>query len=819
MGYGLGVDLGTTYTAAAVRVDGAVEVVRLGSRRPEIPSLVFVRDDGEVLVGEPAERRGGAEPGRLAREFKRRVGDPVPILVAGAPYSAHALLARLLKEVHSTVVAGREEAPTSVTLTHPANWGSFKVDLLRQAVRLADLDRVELRTEPEAAAVQYAAGDRVRPGEIVAVYDLGGGTFDAAVLRKTATGFELLGEPEGIEQLGGIDFDEAVLGHVLGTLGSTLDGLDPEDEETTAALGRLRRDCIEAKEGLSDDTEVLIPVALPGLHTRVRLNRSEFEAMVSPALTDTVNALRRALRSASVAPEQLRSVLLAGGSSRIPLVSQLLGTAFGRPVVLDPQPEHTIALGAARLTGSAAGSSAGPVTGSTAPVRATARPTTPAAPGSRAPTLPSTGSPVPTPPPNFPPAAGPTTGAPVPTPPTGPPGSVSPVGAPVPTSPAAAGHARHPGAPVTAAPGGGPPGPDGGTPPVSPAAGPGTSQQRPPGEPRFAPGRAVTGEPVAAVPVTDPDRTSVLARVAVPPHPGGGRPTPGWTGQAPPVPARAGGGGWRRLPRWAVPALGGLGVLILLVVIGALVLSPDSGGERNPTGAGTGSPVTVPNVVGKPKAQAAAELAAAGLSPLESSAEPTGSCAPGTVTDQDPPGGGTADRQSRVTLRVCGDSPELRVPDELVGDSFTAVKAALEEKNLEVKRVDVADSAPAGQVIEVDPPSGTVVEPGSLVEVSVSKGRNTTPPRTTPPARTTVPDVLGWSEHQARDALEHAGLRPVVEYVDATMDEADRVTAQHPHAGERVNRGTRVTITVTRWTAPSTPPTPPSLAPDAAPGG
>ncbi len=354
MTYGLGVDLGTTHTAAALRVNGHVEVARLGSRRHEIPSLVFVRADGEILIGEAAERRGTTEPGRLAREFKRRVGDPVPILVGGSPFSAHALMARLLEEVLATVSKHQEAVPVAVTVTHPANWGPYKRELLEQSVRMADLEDVVLRTEPEAAAVQYAAGERVQPGEIVAVYDLGGGTFDAAVLRKTADGFELLGQPEGIEQLGGIDFDEAVFGHVIATLGDAAGRLDPDDEEVTAALARLRRDCVEAKESLSYDTEVMIPVALPGLHTRVRLNRSEFEAMIGPALAETVSAMRRALRSAGVTPSQLRSVLLAGGSSRIPLVAQLVTAEIDRPVVLDPHPEHSIALGAARVTGPAA---------------------------------------------------------------------------------------------------------------------------------------------------------------------------------------------------------------------------------------------------------------------------------------------------------------------------------------------------------------------------------------------------------------------------------------------------------------------------------
>src|SRR5690349_19458240 len=212
MQYGLGIDLGTTQTAAAVRVDGRIEIVRLGGRRAEIPSLVFVRPDGDLLIGDAAERRGEAEPARLAREFKRRIGDPVPILVGGVP--------------------------AVLTVTHPANWGPYKREQLDQALRLADTGPVLLRTEPEAAALQHATARRIGPGETVAVYDLGGGTFDAAVLRREGEGFLLLGEPEGVEQLGGADFDEAVFGHVLGVLGATIEGLDPDEPDVITALAR-----------------------------------------------------------------------------------------------------------------------------------------------------------------------------------------------------------------------------------------------------------------------------------------------------------------------------------------------------------------------------------------------------------------------------------------------------------------------------------------------------------------------------------------------------------------------------------------------------
>ena len=351
MTYTLGVDLGTTYTAAAVLRNGRAEMATLGTRSLEIPSVVLLREDGVLLIGEPAERRSLIEPARFAREFKRRIGDPTPVLLGGSPFSAHALMAHLLRGVVK-VIADREGGPPDHTVvTCPANWGDYKRELFDQAVTQADIGPVSVVVEPEAAAVHYASTTRVQPGEIVAVYDLGGGTFDAAVLRNTGDGFELVGDARGIEQLGGVYFDEAVFTWVVGHLGPSFSRLDPDDPSTVAAVSRLRRECVEAKENLSWDTDTAIPVALPNQRTEIRLTRGEFENLIRPALDDTVDAMRRALASADVTTDELRSVLLVGGSSRIPLVGQMLMSALGRPVAIDVHPKHAVALGAALLSG------------------------------------------------------------------------------------------------------------------------------------------------------------------------------------------------------------------------------------------------------------------------------------------------------------------------------------------------------------------------------------------------------------------------------------------------------------------------------------
>jgi actin-like ATPase involved in cell morphogenesis len=347
MAYYLGIDLGTTYTAAAAEQSGVVEALTLGNRRASVPSVVFLRDDGEILVGEAATRRAVTDPGRVAREFKRRLGDPTPVILGGTPWGAEMLMARLLRWSVDRVQEQQGESPRAIALTYPANWGPYKLDLLSQAARQVDLQAALLLAEPVAAATYYASQRTLAPGSVVAVYDLGGGTFDAALVRRTAVGFDIVGSPEGIERLGGIDFDEAVFAHVQAAIGDALDRLDPAQPSSQAAVARLRQECIDAKEALSSDTDVSIPVLLPALQTEVRLTRAEFERMIRPSVDETIVALRRCIRSAGVAPEDITAVLLVGGSSRIPLVAQMVGGELGRPIAIDAHPKDAIAYGAA----------------------------------------------------------------------------------------------------------------------------------------------------------------------------------------------------------------------------------------------------------------------------------------------------------------------------------------------------------------------------------------------------------------------------------------------------------------------------------------
>ena len=348
MTYRVGVDLGTTYASAAVvRGDGRPEVVALGNRGTVIPSIVLVADDGQLLVGEAAIRRAATEPHRVIREFKRRIGDPKKIERSGYSFSAEELMGEMLQAVLKIVNEREGGPPDHLVLTHPANWSDYKLNRLLDEFKDLSLPPFTTLTEPDAAALSYAQRRRVEPGGVVAVYDLGGGTFDAAVLRRTADSFEVIGRPTGIERLGGIDFDTAVMAHVNRYLDGVLDHVDRADPLVAAGMARLLSDVVDAKEALSSEPDVTIPVYLPGLRTEVRLTRVEFEAMIRPSLQDTIGAVRRALTSAQVTASDLQAVLLVGGSSRIPLVAQLVGAELGRPVAVDAHPKHAVVLGAA----------------------------------------------------------------------------------------------------------------------------------------------------------------------------------------------------------------------------------------------------------------------------------------------------------------------------------------------------------------------------------------------------------------------------------------------------------------------------------------
>lgn len=346
--YALSIDVGTTFTAAAIWRDGRASTLTLGDHADAIPSVLYLRDeDGTFLVGAAAERRAIADPGRVAREFKRRMGDDVPMVLGDQEFTSTELTGHVIRWV-ADLAAGREGSPPShVTLTCPASWGDYRRRLMTEAASVAGLDAVGVMTEPGAAATYYASLNRLEPGATIAVYDFGGGTFDAAVLAKTTDGFDLRGVPDGNNELGGVNFDAAVMRMIAADAGITFSPFEFAYPIAAAAQAQLHARAVDAKEALSTDLFVDVPVIMPGMNRTVRITRERFEDAVRDDVLETVDKLRETVEHADVEPAMLSAVLLVGGSSRIPLVAELVRAELGVRTVVDAHPKLAVCLGAA----------------------------------------------------------------------------------------------------------------------------------------------------------------------------------------------------------------------------------------------------------------------------------------------------------------------------------------------------------------------------------------------------------------------------------------------------------------------------------------
>ncbi|MFC6014662.1 Hsp70 family protein [Plantactinospora solaniradicis] len=349
MPYVLGIDIGSTATAAAVvRLRGNAwdppEPVRLGAVDHTVPSVLLMSSNRSITVDDPDEYHGQIDSGWIARGFTGRVGDDVPLLVGGEACSAQALTAMLAMWVVERVVDQEGERPEWIVLRHPASWGGHRRHLLSEALWDAGLTDVTLLPTPVVAAASHAAHGFT--GRTLAVYTLGGHSFEAAVVdRAQPLGFELRAARSDTEPLGGADFDEALVEHVRTSLGKELSDLT--DPLVRQALLDLRRECRRAKTTLTVAGSVDVAVRLPRRHTRVPVTRAEFEDLIRPAVAMTVDELLRTVRTCGLAPDQLDGVLLAGGSARIPLVRELVAERFPVPVEVEADPQLTVASGAA----------------------------------------------------------------------------------------------------------------------------------------------------------------------------------------------------------------------------------------------------------------------------------------------------------------------------------------------------------------------------------------------------------------------------------------------------------------------------------------
>ncbi|TCO48153.1 Hsp70 family protein [Actinocrispum wychmicini] len=347
----LSVDLGTSNTVAVLSAHGRPPRVVEVDGSATMPSAVFASEDGNLVVGRDAERRARLDPSRFEPNPKRRVDEGTLLLgdtIVPVTDSFAAVLRRVTDET-SRQLGGAK--PDEVRLTHPAQWGPVRRNVLLAGARLAGMgSNLVLVPEPVAAAAHFASfpGQSLTPGKALAVYDLGAGTFDIAVVGATQHGFTVLAE-DGLPDLGGLDVDQALLEHVGRQVSHRDPGrwqrlLRPETTGDRRAQRALREDVKAAKEALSRHPQTEVPMPEP--FDDVLVTRAELEALIRPSLLRSVELLAATIRGAGMTPDRLVGIYLVGGSSRIPLVATLIAEQLRVvPTSLD-QPETAVALGA-----------------------------------------------------------------------------------------------------------------------------------------------------------------------------------------------------------------------------------------------------------------------------------------------------------------------------------------------------------------------------------------------------------------------------------------------------------------------------------------
>ncbi|MEO3930868.1 Hsp70 family protein [Micromonosporaceae bacterium B7E4] len=351
----LAIDLGTTHTVAVVRRDHhqpARALIFDGT--PLLASAGHLTPDGTVHTGRDAVRLGGTDPQRYEPHPKRRVDDGTLLLGTDEVPVERLLTATLRRVADEARTAGVD--PTGATvLTCPADWGQPRRTLLRTAAADAGLGTVRLLDEPVAAATYCAQilHQQIPVGGSIGIFDFGGGTLDVAVVRRDPTGLRVLATG-GLDDLGGLDIDDALVAH----LGQLVELRAPEQwrrlrHPETPAERRDRQafwtEVRAAKEMLSRTASA--PVQVPGRDDPLHLTRDELDRIAGPLVARAVDETRRTLDRAGIEARHLNSLLLVGGSSRLPLVASRLHARLGIAPTVPEQPELPVAYGAVHHTG------------------------------------------------------------------------------------------------------------------------------------------------------------------------------------------------------------------------------------------------------------------------------------------------------------------------------------------------------------------------------------------------------------------------------------------------------------------------------------
>lgn len=348
MGRAIGIDLGTTYSAVAVlRDSGEVEVLPNRDGEDITPSVVLFQSFGgvdEPLVGIMAKHSAASAPDDVVQFVKRQLGDPDWrfISTGGSSYSAEEVSATILRRLKEDAELVLGEQITDAVITVPAYFDDARRTATKHAGAIAGLNVLRVLNEPTAAALSFGVDTSARG--LVLVYDLGGGTFDVTLMRITDDGFDVLGT-DGDRMLGGFDFDNRLIEYIAEKIkeqGGPSDLLDD-----SAQVASLREKAEMAKRSLTTVATTTVHVSAEGSQYRVPIGRSEFEFITKDLLNRTKDLTEFVLSEAGVTWASIDHLLLVGGSTRMPMVRELVERLAGKPADRSVRPDDAVAMGAA----------------------------------------------------------------------------------------------------------------------------------------------------------------------------------------------------------------------------------------------------------------------------------------------------------------------------------------------------------------------------------------------------------------------------------------------------------------------------------------
>ena len=342
----IGIDLGTTNSCAAVLEAGVPKVIPNPEGSRTTPSVVAFKK-GERIVGEAAKRQALTNPNTVS-SIKRKMGTAEKVELDGKKYTPEEISAMILSYIKDYAEAYLGEKVDKAVITVPAYFTDSQRQATKNAGKIAGLEVERIINEPTAAALSY--GLEKDEGQVILVYDLGGGTFDVSILELGDGVFEVKAT-NGNNRLGGDDFDERIIEYIVKEFKKE-NGIDLSEDKM--AMQRLKEVAEKAKKDLSGmlSTQISAPFIAKdkdgeALHIDMTLTRAKFEDLISDLVEDTLEPVRKAIKDAKMTKKDIDKVILVGGSTRVPLVYDTITKELGKEASREVNPDEVVAMGAA----------------------------------------------------------------------------------------------------------------------------------------------------------------------------------------------------------------------------------------------------------------------------------------------------------------------------------------------------------------------------------------------------------------------------------------------------------------------------------------